>query len=88
MARRCLPLATARSNYVLHGELGDGAGGQQAAEGGVGSYLQGTDEDDEGPPAPEASTQQARIASAGPVVALIAASGPYIAAASTDIRLG
>jgi len=88
MARRCLPLATARSNYVLYGELGDGAGGQQAAEGGVGSYLQGTDEDDEGPPAPEASTQQARIASAGPVVALIAASGPYIAAASTDIRLG
>ena len=44
MARRCLPAHAARASWVVHGLVGDEAGGQRAALGALGDYLAGADE--------------------------------------------
>ena len=51
MARRCLPTKTARDGFVQCGEVGEGDGGRREAEGELGRYLAGEEEDWGGEPA-------------------------------------
>ena len=83
MARRCLPLLSARAGFVIFGELDAGAGGRQAAEGTLGAYAEGDDEA-ECAPSGEAAAPVGRRAP-GPVVPLV--DGRPGAPRCTDVRL-
>ena len=66
MARRCLPAHDARASWVVHGLVGEEAGGWRAALGALGDYLGGTDEVPPEEEVPEAEGSEPEVEPAAP----------------------